>query len=74
VDLGSLGADHTDRLIHCAIFRMEDREHPSHDLREGVGLVGDVTRYALYDQLLDAKSAVTTDVANEPPGASRGVS
>lgn len=31
------------------IFRMEDTEHPSHDLWEGLGFVGDVTRYALYD-------------------------
>jgi ribosomal protein S18 acetylase RimI-like enzyme len=30
------------------IFRMEDTEHPILDLWEGLGFVGDVTRYARY--------------------------
>ena len=31
------------------IFRFEDAEHPHHDLWEGLGFVGDVTRFSLYD-------------------------
>jgi predicted N-acetyltransferase YhbS len=31
------------------IFRFEDAEHPHHDLWEGLGFVGDVRRFSLYD-------------------------
>jgi ribosomal protein S18 acetylase RimI-like enzyme len=32
-----------------AVFKMDDAQHPRRDLWESVGLVGDVTRFSLYD-------------------------
>jgi hypothetical protein len=31
------------------IFKMDDAQHPSRELWEGLGFVGDVMRFSLYD-------------------------